>query len=107
MGLLPKVHPLWLGLSVGQVDLKSIYNIFFHLVQLHIISLTGGGFALAEGSRVSGMAKMLGESLAFAGEMHSVLVISMCIIISLFCTAFASNVAICNILIPIFSEMVC
>lgn len=78
-----------------------------YLVQLHIISLTGGGFALAEGSRVSGMAKMLGESLAFAGEMHSVLVISMCIIISLFCTAFASNVAICNILIPIFSEMVC
>ncbi|EDW96103.2 uncharacterized protein Dyak_GE25646 [Drosophila yakuba] len=67
--------------------------------------LLGGGFALAEGSRVSGMAKMLGESLAFAGKMHSVLVISMCIIISLFCTAFASNVAICNILIPIFSEM--
>ncbi|XP_017060765.2 protein I'm not dead yet 2 [Drosophila ficusphila] len=67
--------------------------------------LLGGGFALAEGSRVSGMAKMLGESLAFAGNMHYVLVVAMCIVISLFCTAFASNVAICNILIPIFFEM--
>ncbi|XP_016996354.2 protein I'm not dead yet 2 isoform X1 [Drosophila takahashii] len=67
--------------------------------------LLGGGFALAEGSRVSGMAKMLGQSLAFAGSMHYVLVVAMCIAISLFCTAFASNVAICNILIPIFSEM--
>jgi len=61
---------------------------------------------LAEGSRVCGMAKMLGESLAFAGNMHHVLVVAMCILLSLFCTAFASNVAICNILIPIFAEMV-
>ncbi|KAH8243652.1 hypothetical protein KR032_009123, partial [Drosophila birchii] len=67
--------------------------------------LLGGGFALAEGSRVSGMAKMLGDSLSFASKMHEVLVIAMCVIIALICTAFASNVAICNILIPIFSEM--
>ncbi|XP_041674926.1 protein I'm not dead yet 2-like [Drosophila eugracilis] len=67
--------------------------------------LLGGGFALAEGSQVSGMAKMLGESLSFAEKMPFALVISMCLLISLFCTSFASNVAICNILIPIFSEM--
>ncbi|KAH8330862.1 hypothetical protein KR067_008358, partial [Drosophila pandora] len=67
--------------------------------------LLGGGFALAEGSRVSGMAKMLGDSLAFAANMPAALVVGMCIIISIFCTAFASNVAMCNILIPIFSEM--
>ncbi|XP_020813033.1 protein I'm not dead yet 2 [Drosophila serrata] len=67
--------------------------------------LLGGGFALAEGSRVSGMAKMLGDSLSFASKMNEVLVVGMCVLISLICTAFASNVAICNILIPIFFEM--
>ncbi|KAH8382185.1 hypothetical protein KR009_002172, partial [Drosophila setifemur] len=67
--------------------------------------LLGGGFALAEGSRVSGMAKMLGDSLSFAAKMPVPVVVGMCIVISLFFTAFASNVAICNILIPIFFEM--
>ncbi|EDW38303.1 GL12087 [Drosophila persimilis] len=67
--------------------------------------LLGGGFALAEGSKVSGMAKMLGDSLKFASKMPPIVVEGMCILIGLFCTAFSSNVAICNILIPIFSEM--
>ncbi|KAH8278742.1 hypothetical protein KR018_008203, partial [Drosophila ironensis] len=67
--------------------------------------LLGGGFALAEGSRVSGMAKMLGDALSFAQHLPEVVAVAMTILIALFCTAFGSNVAICNILIPIFSEM--
>ncbi|TDG46951.1 hypothetical protein AWZ03_006655 [Drosophila navojoa] len=64
-----------------------------------------GGFALAEGSKVSGMAKMLGDSLAFITVMPNSLIIAFIVVVSLFCTCFSANVAICNILIPIFSEM--
>lgn len=67
--------------------------------------LLGGGFAIAEGSRVSGMAKMLGDSLSFVSSLPTFLVVGLTLVVSLFCTAFASNVAICNILIPIFFEM--
>ncbi|KAL7730072.1 hypothetical protein ACLKA6_009354 [Drosophila palustris] len=67
--------------------------------------LLGGGFAIAEGSKASGMAKMLGDALAFVSSLPTFLVVGLLLILSLFCTAFASNVAICNILIPIFSEM--
>ncbi|XP_030562424.1 protein I'm not dead yet 2-like isoform X1 [Drosophila novamexicana] len=67
--------------------------------------LLGGGFALAEGSKRSGMAKMLGDKMSFIKSLPTFATIGVCILISLFCTAFASNVAICNILIPIFSEM--
>ncbi|EDW83334.2 uncharacterized protein Dwil_GK22372 [Drosophila willistoni] len=67
--------------------------------------LLGGGFALAEGSKVSGMAKMLGDSMKFVSSMPAIVVQAICIIMGLFCTAFSSNVAICNILIPIFCEM--
>ncbi|XP_030373931.1 protein I'm not dead yet 2-like [Scaptodrosophila lebanonensis] len=67
--------------------------------------LLGGGFALAEGSKLSGMAKMLGDSMGFAEKMPDVCVQALTIFLGLFCTAFSSNVAICNILIPIFCEM--
>ncbi|XP_034487736.1 protein I'm not dead yet 2-like [Drosophila innubila] len=67
--------------------------------------LLGGGFAIAEGSKASGMAKMLGDSLSFVSSLPTFLVVGLTLIVSLFCTAFASNVAICNILIPIFCEM--
>lgn len=52
------------------------------------------------------MAKMLGDSLSFIIVMPSSVIIAFIIVVSLFCTCFSANVAICNILIPIFSEMV-
>ncbi|ALC46330.1 CG33934 [Drosophila busckii] len=67
--------------------------------------LLGGGFALAEGSVVSGMAKMLGDGMKFAETWPPYLVVGLTIVMGIFCTAFSSNVAICNILIPVFCEM--
>ncbi|XP_034114549.1 protein I'm not dead yet 2-like [Drosophila albomicans] len=67
--------------------------------------LLGGGFAIAEGSKVSGMAKMLGDSLSFVSALPDFMVVGLTLVVSLVCTAFSSNVAICNILIPIFCEM--
>ncbi|XP_023174766.1 protein I'm not dead yet 2-like isoform X2 [Drosophila hydei] len=67
--------------------------------------LLGGGFALAEGSKVSGMAKMLGDSLSFITGMPLMACVAFTIVVSLICTCVTANVAICNILIPVFSEM--
>ncbi|XP_034487735.1 protein I'm not dead yet 2-like isoform X2 [Drosophila innubila] len=67
--------------------------------------LIGGGFALAEGSIKSGLAKMLGDSMSFLSSFPSGLVVGMAITMGVMCTAFSSNVAVCNILIPVFCEM--
>ncbi|XP_062121761.1 LOW QUALITY PROTEIN: protein I'm not dead yet 2-like [Drosophila sulfurigaster albostrigata] len=67
--------------------------------------LIGGGFALAEGSKVSGMAKMLGESMSFIQAFPRDVVIGVTIVMGIACTAFSSNVAVCNILTPVFCEM--
>ncbi|KAM8706097.1 hypothetical protein ACLKA7_010392 [Drosophila subpalustris] len=67
--------------------------------------LIGGGFVLAEGSKVSGLAKMLGESMKFVALLPSSLAVGMTIILGIACTAFSSNVAVCNILTPVFCEM--
>ncbi|XP_062121758.1 protein I'm not dead yet 2-like isoform X2 [Drosophila sulfurigaster albostrigata] len=67
--------------------------------------LIGGGFALAEGSKVSGMAKMLGQSMAFIESTPRDVVIGVTIVIAIACTTFSSNMAVCNILTPVFCEM--
>ncbi|KAH8312048.1 hypothetical protein KR044_009115, partial [Drosophila immigrans] len=67
--------------------------------------LIGGGFALAEGSKASGMAKMLGESMKFISSFPTDLVIGFTILMSIACTTFSSNMAVCNILTPVFCEM--
>ncbi|XP_037938736.1 protein I'm not dead yet-like [Teleopsis dalmanni] len=70
-----------------------------------LVFLLGGGFALAEGSTQSGMAKMLGNSLKFAQSFPSSIVQLFCVVTGVFFTAFSANVAIANILIPVVSEM--
>lgn len=67
--------------------------------------LLGGGFALAEGSKVSGMAKMLGDSMKFLESFPNWLVVGMTITMAIICTSVSSNVAVCNILTPVFCEM--
>ncbi|XP_030373930.1 protein I'm not dead yet 2-like isoform X2 [Scaptodrosophila lebanonensis] len=67
--------------------------------------LLGGGFALAEGSTVSGMAKMLADVMGFAENMPGLVIQGVATFLSIFCTAFGSNVAVCNVLIPILSEV--
>ncbi|XP_037931448.1 protein I'm not dead yet-like isoform X2 [Teleopsis dalmanni] len=70
-----------------------------------LMFLLGGGFALAEASKQSGMTVMLGKSLAFAQNFPHYVVQLICIITGVFFTTFSANVAICNILIPVVCEM--
>lgn len=67
--------------------------------------MLGGGFALAEGGKVSGMSSMVGESLQVFGNLHYVALILLVCIICQILTEFTSNVAITNIILPVLGEM--
>jgi solute carrier family 13 (sodium-dependent dicarboxylate transporter), member 2/3/5 len=70
-----------------------------------LVFLLGGGFALAEGGKVSGMSRMLGSSLE--GFKHFSL-FTLLFLICLVCqtlTEFTSNVAIANVILPVLAEM--
>lgn len=75
-------------------------------VHWSLIFLLGGGFALAEGGKVSGMSALLGKSLSGLQSLPPLaLLLVVCLAAQAF-TEFTSNVAICNILIPVLAEMV-
>ncbi|XP_039963386.1 protein I'm not dead yet [Bactrocera neohumeralis] len=70
-----------------------------------LIFLLGGGFALAEGSKVSGMASMIGNALVVLKSLPHPVLLLVVILVAVFLTAFSSNVAIANIIIPVLAEM--
>lgn len=70
-----------------------------------LIFLLGGGFALAEGGKRSGMSAMLGNSLAGLKDLHPWLLLFLVCLSAQFLTEFTSNVAIANIMLPVLAEM--
>lgn len=70
-----------------------------------LIFLLGGGFALAEGSQASGMAKLIGGALKSLKPLPHPALLFVVIIVAVILTAFSSNVAIANILVPVLAEM--
>lgn len=85
--------------------------ITWKFIQTHVpwglIFLLGGGFALAEGSKVSGMASLIGRALVGLKTLPHTLLLFVVIIMAVILTAFSSNVAIANIIVPVLAEMVC
>lgn len=71
-----------------------------------LIFLLGGGFALAEGGRVSGMSALLGQSLAGLKTLPPLLLLFVVCLTAQTLTEFTSNVAICNVILPVLAEMV-
>lgn len=66
------------------------------------VFLLGGGFALAEGSKASGMSELIGEKLSALSVYPKVAVLLMVIFIVCFITQiFSSNVAVTNIVMPV------
>ncbi|XP_055629061.1 protein I'm not dead yet-like [Toxorhynchites rutilus septentrionalis] len=70
-----------------------------------LMFLLGGGFALAEGGRVTGMAHMIGQSLSVLNELPVLVILFIALVAAHGLTEFASNVAICNIILPVLAEM--
>lgn len=71
-----------------------------------LVFLLGGGFALAEGGRVSGMSEMLGQSLSGLKSLPILLLLFVVCLTAQILTEFTSNVAIANIMLPVLAEMV-
>lgn len=66
------------------------------------VFLLGGGFALAEGSKESGMSELIGEKLSALAVYPKLAVMLMIIMAVCFITQiFSSNVAVANIVIPV------
>lgn len=66
------------------------------------VFLLGGGFALAEGSKESGMSELIGEKLSALAVYPKLAVLFMVMFIVAFITQiFSSNVAVANIVLPV------
>ncbi|XP_053672180.1 protein I'm not dead yet-like [Anopheles nili] len=70
-----------------------------------LLFLLGGGFALAEGGRVSGMSALLGQSLAGLKALPPLLLLFVLCLVGEFLTEFTTNVAICNVVLPVLAEV--
>jgi len=70
-----------------------------------LVFLLGGGFALAEGGKASGMSKMLGASLVGFQELPFLGLLFLICVVCQTLTEFTSNVAIANVILPVLAEM--
>lgn len=67
-----------------------------------LMLLLGGGFALADGSKNSGMSDLIGEKLATIASLPKLLVLFIVLLVTTFITQiFSSNVAVANIILPV------
>ncbi|XP_018796872.1 PREDICTED: protein I'm not dead yet [Bactrocera latifrons] len=70
-----------------------------------LLYLLAGGFALAEGAAKSHFAAFVGASMSALSVLPHWFLQFICFCVAVFCTAFTSNVAMCNILIPILINL--
>lgn len=70
-----------------------------------LLFLLGGGFALAEGSKATGLSAMIGSSLQGLAGMPHWLVLLVVVLVTQFITEFTSNVAIANLILPVLANM--
>lgn len=71
----------------------------------NIVFLFGGGFALAEGFKTSGLSAWLGEQIQGLGSLHPVLIIACICLFITFLTELTSNTATAQILLPILAAL--
>ncbi|CAH2052718.1 unnamed protein product, partial [Iphiclides podalirius] len=70
-----------------------------------LLFLLGGGFALAEGSKATGLSSMAGSSLSSLNGLPPPLVLLVVVLATQFITEFTSNVAIANLILPVLANM--
>ncbi|XP_073837916.1 protein I'm not dead yet-like isoform X2 [Musca autumnalis] len=81
------------------------WDFVHHHVPWGLVFLLGGGFALADASQESGMAKLLGQALSGLKTWPDFAIQVAAISAGIFITNFSANVPVCNILIPILQEL--
>ncbi|XP_061166461.1 Na(+)/citrate cotransporter-like [Saccostrea echinata] len=70
-----------------------------------VVLLLGGGFAIAKGSKVSGLSKLIGEQLTVFEDFEPwVMNLVLCFMVAA-ATEVTSNIAICTLMMPIMKEL--
>ena len=95
-------HPTQLKTSPALLDWKTTQD----SVAWGIILLLGGGFAMAEGTEVSGLSSWMGSQLTVLEKFSPFFITLIVCIIALMLTEVASNTATCTILLPVVKRMV-
>lgn len=70
-----------------------------------LLFLLGGGFAIAEGSKETGMSEYIAEYLNGLSALPPLAVVFVTSLVASTLTEFSSNVAIANIILPVLAEM--
>ncbi|XP_026487108.1 protein I'm not dead yet [Vanessa tameamea] len=81
------------------------WNILKEKIPWGLLFLLGGGFALAEGSKATGLSSMIGSSLNGLHGLPPSLVLLVVVLVTQFITEFTSNVAIANLILPVLANM--
>ncbi|CAG9126114.1 unnamed protein product [Plutella xylostella] len=81
------------------------WNILKEKVPWGLLFLLGGGFALAEGSKSSGLSALIGSSLQGLRGLPAPLVLLVVLLVTQLITEFTSNVAIANLILPVLANM--
>lgn len=75
-------------------------------ILLFVIFFLGGGFALAAGTKQSGLSRFLGTTLVALEVLPSILILIIICTATTFLTEVSSNTAVANIVVPVLAEMV-
>ncbi|MGO4818738.1 SLC13 family permease [Flavobacterium sp. W22_SRS_FP1] len=70
-----------------------------------VVMIVGGGYALAESFKQTGLAAYLGTTLIFISNYPSILVLIIVITLMIFITEINSNTATANIFLPVLASM--
>ncbi|KAJ2942764.1 hypothetical protein O0L34_g14952 [Tuta absoluta] len=81
------------------------WNVLKEKVPWGLMFLLGGGFALAEGSKATGLSSMIGDSLIGLKGLPDLVVLLVVVLVTQFITEFTSNVAIANLILPVLANM--
>ncbi len=71
-----------------------------------LVFLLGGGFAIAEAGRVSGMSKILGDVLSGLKPLPVIALLFIICLTGQILTEFTTNAAVANVILPVLAEMV-
>ncbi|XP_026333747.1 protein I'm not dead yet [Hyposmocoma kahamanoa] len=91
--------------STPSIPIIASYDVLVFKLKYQSLFLCGGGFALAEGSKATGLSSMIGASLNGLQGMPNWVVLLAVVLVTQFITEFTSNVAIANLILPVLANM--
>ena len=70
-----------------------------------VVMIVGGGYAIAESFKATGLAEWVGQELAFISQMPTLIVLLLVVALMIFLTEINSNTATANIFLPVLATM--